>query len=85
MKWKAISKPANGLTARSGKLELLSKLLKVLVIVIILLLNIILLTGCAANSPVLPRENCRRHVVTYGDAVECMIKLDERQAQNVGK
>lgn len=63
----------------SGKSKLLSGLLKVLVIVMTLWLMIPLLTGCAANNPLPPHENCRKFVVTYGDVVECMIKLDERQ------
>lgn len=66
----------------SGKSKLLSGLLKVLVTVMTLWLMIPLLTGCAATANYdTPRETCRRNVVTYGDVVECMIRLDEAQAR----
>lgn len=66
----------------SGKSKLLSELLKVLVIVMILWLMLPLLTGCAATEKTnTPRETCRSNVVTYGDVVECMIRLDEAQAR----
>lgn len=79
MKWKAISRLTNARTKKFVRLERLSRLLKALAIAIILLLILPLLTGCAANNPLPPHENCRKFVVTYGDVVECMIKLDERQ------
>lgn len=48
----------------------------------ILWLMLPLLTGCAATANYdTPRETCRRNVVTYGDVVECMIRLDEAQAR----
>lgn len=65
---------------QSEKSKLLSGLLKVLVIVMTLWLMLPLLTGCVATANYgTPRENCRRNVITYGDVVECMIRLDEAQ------
>ena len=43
-----------------------------------LTLTLTLLTGCVANNKRII-NNCRQTVVTYGDAIECMIKLDELQ------
>lgn len=31
------------------------------------------------TSTIKIRENCRYEIVTYGDAINCVIKLDERQ------
>lgn len=37
------------------------------------------LTSCVSKSNVRPRENCRYEAVTYGDFINCTIKLDELQ------
>lgn len=80
MKRKHISKQKKELKTQSAKSVLLLRLSKVLVIAITLWLMIPLLTGCAATEKTnTPRETCRRNVVTYGDVVECMIRLDEAQ------
>ena len=43
----------------------------------------IILSSCAEQKITTVKsksiEPCRQSVVTYGDAVECMIKLDEMQ------
>lgn len=40
----------------------------------------LLSTGCAVqNKGGAHWEYCRKYVVTYGDGLECMIKLDELQ------
>ncbi len=82
MKKKRIFKQNKERKALSGKSKLLSRLLKALVIVMTLWLMLPLLTGCAATANYdTPRETCRSNVVTYGDVVECMIRLDEAQAR----
>ena len=53
-------------------------------IVTIGLLTILMLSSCAESKEFAQekiRVNCRQSVVTYGDAIECMIKLDEVQNQ----
>lgn len=81
MNEKTILKQAKEQTKQFAKFAQFIKPLKVRVIVITLLLMLLLLGGCVENNTLQPlgRENCRQYVVTYGDVVECMIKLDERQ------
>ena len=44
---------------------------------------LLLQSSCAESTEYSAQEkirvNCRKSVVTYGDAIECMIKLDEAQ------
>jgi hypothetical protein len=50
-------------------------MLKKIAIVTMLTFLLLSLTGCVTTDS-LPYNNCREMVVTYGDAVECMIQLD---------
>ena len=56
-----------------------SRLLKAIAIAIIVLLISVFLTGCVSVKPVKPRENCRYTAESYGDFIDCTIKLDELQ------
>ena len=51
--------------------------------VIISLLLLLILTSCAEQkTPVSEVKNiitCRQEIATYGDALECLIRLDEAQ------
>ena len=56
---------------------------KIRIIAIIILFPLLILNSCAvqttsADNPKII-NTCRQAVITYGDAVECMIMLDEAQ------
>ena len=55
-------------------------MLKKIVIVMMLIYLVILLTGCGVTDNKVI-NNCRQSVTTYGDAIECMIQLDNLQNQ----
>jgi hypothetical protein len=58
------------------KLELLSRLLKAIAIVITLLF-LMTLGSCSSQTNI--KEPCLKSVTTYGEALECAIKLNEIQ------
>lgn len=66
---------------QSKKLWKSLRLLRAIAIAIIVLLISLLLTGCATKNSDKPREMCRYTAVTYGDFIECTIKLDELQGE----
>ena len=70
---------------QSKKSRQLSRLLKKIVIVLILLSAILSSSSCASKSNIRPRENCRYEAVTYGDFINCTIKLDELQGVYNGR
>ena len=55
-------------------------MLKNRVIAIILTFLMIFLTACTQTKDT-PYSNCRNLIKTYGDAIECVIELDNLQRQ----
>lgn len=45
---------------------------------IMCLFVVIAITACANSSSKI-KETCRQSVITYQDAIECMIRLDNKQ------
>lgn len=75
MKYQSITQRKQERAKLLKRLELWFTLLKVIVIATILFC----LMSCAAQPAARIKNDCRKHVVTYGDAIECMIQLDEAQ------
>ena len=77
MKYQSITERRNERQKLLKKLERWFELSKVIAIAIILL-SLMMCGGCSSTaSSERIKEPCINSVVTYGEAIECMIKLNE--------
>lgn len=79
MKYQSITQRKKERAKLLKKLERLCELSKVIAIVTLLLCLMMCGSCSTAQNDIRIKEPCLKSVVTYGDVVECAIKLNEVQ------